>query len=554
MAPLIQDSLSPDRCRVLAKRAFVAVVLWRLFYLIPFTSIYDLVGDESYYWDWGRHLDWGYYSKPPMIGWLMGVVGRLSGNTELGVRLASLVLGSISLWLLYLLADRLYGARVGLLALLLGALTPANAGLNLLLTIDAPLVLCWTAALLVFWSLIHEPGNHRLWVLLCVILGLGELSKQMMLIFPLLMIVFCKVNEQARPLLRLRAFWLCIGGSLLFLLPPLIWNAQHGWVTVTHTGSHFQVKPDSTLLDHLGMFGGFLGLQLVIFSPITWLILVAAAFGGLWKWKVLEGRERYLVLFSAPALAVFVLLSLRQNVNANWPAVFYLSAVVLGAAWLDRQALTMLPWGKLQGMARPALWMGLVFSVVVYLTLLIVNFTPLAGSSFDPALRLRAWREVGRQAQAWLDKVPHPGETFVVAMGERDHASELAFYMPSHPQIYRFRPADVIESQYEIWPDPGDMGYIGGDALIFKPSGDATPLPPSLERGFMHKVEKLGEIRASLGRSGDERLYVVYLAREMKFWPGPPTAEDIARMQQRAKEKQQEEGEGAKSVDADRSK
>jgi hypothetical protein len=324
---------------------------------------------------------------------------------------------------------------------------------------------------------------------------------------------------------------------------------------VTHTGSHFQVKPDSTLLDHLGMFGGFLGLQLVIFSPLTWLILVAAAFGGLWKWKTLEGRERYLVLFSAPALAVFVLLSLRQNVNANWPAVFYLGAVVLGAAWLNGQALTILPWRKLQAMARPALWMGLLFSVVVYLAPLVVNFTPLAGSSYDPALRLRGWREMGRQAQAWLDKVPNPSETFVVAMGERDHASEMAFYMPSHPQIFRFRPADVIESQYEIWPDPGDMGYIGGDALIFKPTGDPTPLPPSLERGFLHKVEKLGEIRASLGRSGDERLYVVYLAREMKFWPGPPTAEDVARMQQRAKERQQEQqAEAVKSADAGGSK
>ena len=42
----------------------------------------------------------------------------------------------------------------------------------------------------------------------------------------------------------------------------------------------------------------------------------------------------------------------------------------------------------------------------------------------------------------------------------------------------------------------------------------------------------------------------------MKFWPGPPTAEDIARMQQRAKEKQQEQqqGEGAKSADAGKAK
>src|ERR1700712_3150606 len=115
MAPPVQNTLSPERSRTLARRVFAAVILWRLLYLIPFTSMFDLVGDESYYWDWGRHLDWGYFSKPPMIGWLMGVVGRVSGDTEWGVRLASLLLGSISLWLLYRLTDTLFGPRTGLL-------------------------------------------------------------------------------------------------------------------------------------------------------------------------------------------------------------------------------------------------------------------------------------------------------------------------------------------------------------------------------------------------------------------------------------------------------
>ncbi|MCA8989583.1 MAG: hypothetical protein KDA78_18190, partial [Planctomycetaceae bacterium] len=30
----------------------------------------DLIADESYYWDWSRRLDYGYYSKPPMIAWI----------------------------------------------------------------------------------------------------------------------------------------------------------------------------------------------------------------------------------------------------------------------------------------------------------------------------------------------------------------------------------------------------------------------------------------------------------------------------------------------------
>jgi len=531
MAPAFPETDSAARSRSLAKRVFGIVVLWRLLYLIPFTAKFDLVGDESYYWDWGRQLDWGYFSKPPMIGWLMGLVGRLSGNTEWGVRLGSLALGSISLWLLYKLADRLFGARTALWALLLGALTPANAGLNLLLTIDAPLVLCWTAALLVFWGLLEKPGNAGRWMLLTVILGLGYLSKQMMLVFPLLMIVFCWFTATARPLLRQPVFWLCIGASLLFMTPVIIWNAQHGWVTVQHTGSHFSVKADATILDHVGMFFGFLGLQALIFTPLTWLILMAAAFGGLKHWKRLNAAERYLVLFSAPALAVFVLLALRQNVNANWPAVYYLGAVVLAAAWIDQKALSFLQWAKLGVWSRRAVWVGAICSVGVYVLLMGIDWVGLAGTKYDPAIRVRGWHEVGQEAQAFFDKTPHPGKTFVVAMGERDHASELAFYMPSHPQVFRYRPANVIESQYEIWPDPGDMGYIGGDALIFRASDD-TALPPSLLRGFRGGFEKVGQIHVKLGRRGEERFYQVYLGRDMKFWPGPPSPEELARMQE----------------------
>ena len=101
------------------------LVVFRLFHLIPFTARFDLAGDESYYWEWGRRLDWGYYSKPPMIGWLMALVGRMSHDGEWGVRLAALVLGTGSLLLLHRLAEAMYGARVALLALVLAALTPA---------------------------------------------------------------------------------------------------------------------------------------------------------------------------------------------------------------------------------------------------------------------------------------------------------------------------------------------------------------------------------------------------------------------------------------------
>src|ERR1051325_4997905 len=43
----------------------------------------DLTGDEAHYWEWSRHLDYGYYSKPPGIAWV--IAGALRGGAALGL-------------------------------------------------------------------------------------------------------------------------------------------------------------------------------------------------------------------------------------------------------------------------------------------------------------------------------------------------------------------------------------------------------------------------------------------------------------------------------------
>ena len=91
----------------LAGRILAVLLVVRLCYLVPFLAQFDLAADECYYWDWGRRLAWGYYSKPPMIGWLMGAVARLKSNSLMGIRICALLMATCSLWMLHQLAFRL---------------------------------------------------------------------------------------------------------------------------------------------------------------------------------------------------------------------------------------------------------------------------------------------------------------------------------------------------------------------------------------------------------------------------------------------------------------
>ena len=63
--------------RIYEKRAYgealglslLLISLFRVYFIL--TCPFDLTADEAQYWEWSRHLDWSYYSKGPMIAYLI---------------------------------------------------------------------------------------------------------------------------------------------------------------------------------------------------------------------------------------------------------------------------------------------------------------------------------------------------------------------------------------------------------------------------------------------------------------------------------------------------
>ena len=52
-----------------------------------FATIITLPPDETYYWEWSRHLAGGYFDHPPAIAVLIRLGTLLLGNGPLGVRI-----------------------------------------------------------------------------------------------------------------------------------------------------------------------------------------------------------------------------------------------------------------------------------------------------------------------------------------------------------------------------------------------------------------------------------------------------------------------------------
>src|SRR6516165_7015631 len=64
-------------------------------------ALTPLTFDEAYYWTWSKHLAGGSYDHPPMVALVIRAGTMIAGDTELGVRLVSILLAlpmSFAVW------------------------------------------------------------------------------------------------------------------------------------------------------------------------------------------------------------------------------------------------------------------------------------------------------------------------------------------------------------------------------------------------------------------------------------------------------------------------
>ena len=119
-----------------------------------------LVQDEAQYWDWTRTPQLTYYSKGPLIAWTIWLGTRLAGDTELGVRLATILMAAALpavIW--WLVAGLWKRPLLGALAVFLTAVFPLFAALGILATTDNPFVLCWALAMAALYAATTENEN-----------------------------------------------------------------------------------------------------------------------------------------------------------------------------------------------------------------------------------------------------------------------------------------------------------------------------------------------------------------------------------------------------------
>lgn len=457
----------------------------------------ELSPDEAYYWDWSRRLAWGYYSKPPMVAWLMALFTKLFGNNEIGVRFPATLLSVIGLWFVYKLAKEFYSECAARWVLLAVIVAPGSVAMSFIMTIDAPLICFWSIGLYVFWRALQSSG-YAWWLLMGVVVGLGLLSKQTMAAFGVCAFLFM-VFSRYRRFLSTPMPYLAAAIACLMILPTLWWNYHHDWITFQHTAHHFEGLRQPRVFDILGLLG-LLGAQIAIMSPAIGILAVFIAGKMAMVWNRLRVQEHYLFFFGPLPFFLTMLLALRQDVNANWPAPFCLPFFLLLASVWDRGYAGVL--GCFRPWLKPAVVIGVVLAVMLYAAPFLLSASAYSGGKWDMTARLKGWKGLAREVHARLTTIQ--GETPLIISNRRQIVSLLAFYLPDQPHVFCWPEPGRIRNQYDLWSSFADKK--GQNALIVIERKDIVP--SSIAQSF-EELAELPDIEISLGQQ-TRRYRVLY--------------------------------------------
>ena len=440
----------------------------------------DLFTEEAQYWLWSQNLDWQYYSKPPMVAVLNFLSTSLFGHSEFAIRVIPALLGFLSAALIYSFAKRIYHSHeIGFWAGILFLAMPISFLGFTFHTTDTSMSFFWILAWFGLYQAIHSEGK-KYWLLTGIATGLGILSKStMLLIFPagLLYLILTRSLKK-----HFQHFALFSAISMLGFIPGIIWNFQHDFYTFRHIATLGGANSgggqafDFSLL--LARTSEYLGGQLAMVS-IFFLPFFVMGFRQLIKTK--NEASLFLVLPGLMTFLGFGALSLKTWVEVNWPGFTYSTFAIFLAPVV---VSLVRPWKTYRNLAT-------LLSILLMVLLYLPNFGnwkssgPIYQGEKALVKRMLGYEELGERVQFLADSLG--GNTAIIFSESYHTASELAFYMPSHPQTLVINMGSR-KNQWDLWPGM-DLQVGNPGRFIFVSRNQESPQDVAKFARLIHEEE-----------------------------------------------------------------
>ncbi len=459
-------------------RQFFITSLWLgLAFKLLLAVLLPLTTDEAYFLIWARHLDYGFYDHPPMVGWWLA--GLLSlADTDWWLRIPAVILSTLLGLFIYRILREGDSTRAYLVA---AAFLLAPTSLyNIFIATDTPMILL---GVLSAWVFYHAERRQRWdWFFYAgLLLGLSFLSKYFAALLGFAYLAYILVYR--RNLRGLFAIGVVFLGVIPSLALNLYWNYQHCWDNVLFNffNRHEQGSGFSTNL----------GLYLAM-----WLYLLTPA----WFYYVFKNRRQLIqqglasklfFILSALPLLLFLLLTTVGQVGLHWVMAFYPFVFIASAGWFSlAQWRVITQWLVALSLVHIGLLLALALSPY--------SFVKSGSTTYNKVV-------MALEKEQLLEALEPYGDGYVLATtgyGTQAVMSYLSgdYYIVLGPGSHYGRQDDILTDFRQL---------DGRDMLIFTPRRDALQGYARYFEGFELKPLSIrgAQMEFALGRGFDYAAY-----------------------------------------------
>ena len=358
--------------------------------------------DEVYYRLYALYPDWSHFDHPLMVGLVMQITTlNLLFESEFFLRLGSVIIGTINIWIIFKIGIQLSDSRTGYFASLLYVSSVyASIITGIFILPDTPQSLFWLWAIFLIIKTVPKCPNLPMTGLnmlrIGAVIGLGILSKYTTIFLWFGIGAYILIYN--REWLKSRWLYLSIIISIIISLPILLWNINSDFISFNfHTErvdmSGYSIRFDYFLSEILG--------ELLYNNPIVYILVILAIIDGFrGKLPIEKSHFRVLILSSLPIIIIFIIFSLTRRTLPHWTAPGITALIPLAAIYVN---------GKVKNHSRLPNIITISLSILV--TTIIVGFTQINFGIIsidsteeyhrigkdDPSLDIYGYKQAGEQ-------------------------------------------------------------------------------------------------------------------------------------------------------------
>lgn len=369
-------------------------------------AMVGLGNDEVYYWTYALFPDWSHFDHPPMVGIMLQFFTlNLKFDSEVALRLGSILFGGLTTWVLFLLIAKISNQKAAWIgSILYNSSIYTGIISGWMVMPDSYLVLFWTSSLLFLSRSVTEAPNSKTglyFMYFAIFAGLAMLSKYHSVILwggaGLYIMLYNRAWFQSIYL------YLSIIITGILFSPVVYWNVTTSYSSFAFHSERVGFFDGGLRLDYFGLeiFG-----EVIYQNPFVYILILVSLIAYFKGYNFINpSKARLLLLIALPMIAVFWGISIFHRTLPHWTGPAFINLIILSAVYIEKRSKKVLNTISLLAFA--------LFIFVIVGGVSVINFYPGTISPFteknklgkgDVTLDMFGWEQIQTRLKSAIDE------------------------------------------------------------------------------------------------------------------------------------------------------